>query len=139
MLEVSLVGLCAFLLGAMFLVYIVFPLSLQIWEVMFKFCMRDKQYRSFSFYDWYQDKTGEVATAIPLSTFLISFFILMGCDVNDYNPTIDLIWLLTLGIPHTIRFVFDVCRNLKLNNKTGESERIAKMEAELAELQKGSK
>lgn len=77
------------------------------------------------------------SVAFVITTVIL--FISFGVS-SAYRVGFEWIWLLLVPtIPLMTRFIVDVCRSLKINHKTGDSERIAKLEQELESLKSRSK
>lgn len=76
------------------------------------------------------------AVAAFFAVFTMVFMIIaIIIEVNDLQHcTINVLWFLLIIVPHSLRFLVDVGRNLKINHKNGDSERIAELERKLEDL-----
>lgn len=73
-------------------------------------------------------------TTLILSTILA---IIQKYSIEDLT-TFDLYLVITLGTivtPFLLRFLLDLCKNLKHNHKTGESVALTEMDAKIKELE----
>jgi len=67
----------------------------------------------------------------------VGYAIIQKYPIEDLT-TFDLYLVITLGVlvtPLLLRFLLDLCKNLKHNHKTGESVAITEMDASLKELE----
>ncbi|AUR99156.1 TMhelix containing protein [Vibrio phage 1.262.O._10N.286.51.A9] len=124
------------------------PFGLWVLEVTACFIFRDNSIKLPSFIDLvgdtfdtsYYDEISHVIIGFIINGLLVIFVAIYSCVFGDIGlaiseqPPVDLGWLLILLIPHTIRFLVDMCKGTKYNPKSGELERISKLEKEIEEL-----
>lgn len=125
-----------------------FGLTAIIW--LYNFVFRQNTTYPIDYnYNKLLNKLGIKITIIDIwfVSFLLSvcFFIVVvfgAVLIGLRGPSvIDVSWLFVFFVPFIpviLRFIVDVCRSLKLNHKTGDSERILKLEQELENLKSRS-
>ncbi|BAV80823.1 hypothetical protein [Vibrio phage RYC] len=136
------VSIATFALGllSIFLLIWSLPIMSQLFETSVRFLFRDRSYESFSFTDYFNSLTnrGDCFPEFLGSVIIGAILLVVGVEMQDSTITVNLLWVLILAIPHTLRLFIDICRSLKINHKTGDAERIEKLEKELNKL-KGDK
>lgn len=148
MLDIQYKTFALLILGTYLLVFAVIPLTLTLIEKFFQFILRDNKFQTPSF-TWYISErksrnTSEwIVSGILFFVVLFIILTILGgvlswCQgvPNLGGVTINLGWLLILVIPHSLRFVADLCRNLKMNHKTGDAEALTKLQEEVESLKK---
>ena len=64
----------------------------------------------------------------------IAIILVLGNTPPEVSNILFWVFVVATGVPIVLRFLVDICRNLKLNSKTGEAERISELERKVEEL-----